>query len=621
MDLKRLLFPFDKPRRIQKDFLLLVNRVIEEKKHAIAHVPTGIGKTAAALSPALKHAIENDLKVFFLTPKHTQHKIVIETLELIKRRYKINFQATDIIGKRWMCPIEGAALLSSKDFADYCKTLKEEERCIYYKNIISEDIDMRVKLLSLVEKIKEVSPLHVEEVCEICKKAGFCPYEISTYLAKDSVVIVADYFHVFSPPVQEIFLRRVDAHLEEIILIIDEAHNLPSRVRELLSEKLTITKIERAIKEAEKFEYPGIAEDLKALNDIVKEVGFKYREEAFIAKEEINEKLEERGISIDAFIEDLELCAKDVRTKRKISYCGSIARFLKAWENEGKEYARILKRKDNSIEIKYLCLDPAVITQDIINSCWSVIAMSGTLTPCDMYRDLLGFDAERTIIKQYPSPFPKENRLNIIVPSVTTRYSKRNELEYKRIGNIVINIIKVTPGRVAVYFPSYELLQKISKYIGNIDRQIFVEKKGASKEERTRLLKVFLSTEKAILLAVQGASFAEGVDFPNNALSCVIIVGLPLEKPDLETQALIDYYDYKFGKGWSYGYIYPAVSKSLQAAGRCIRSENDVGVIVFMDERFTWRNYIKAFPPDLEFKVSENPIELIKKFWKEKNLL
>ncbi len=616
MNLEELLFPFDKPRRIQKDFLLLVNKAIKEKKHVIAHVPTGIGKTAAVLSPALKYAIENSLRVFFLTPKHTQHKIVIETLELIRKKYKISFQSADIIGKRWMCPIEGASLLSSKDFADYCKTLKDEERCTYYKNIISDDVNKRVRLLSLIEKIKEASPMHVEDVCEICKKAGFCPYEISTYLAKDSVIIVADYYHVFSPSVKDIFLRRVGAYLDAAILIIDEAHNLPSRVRELLSEKLTITKIERAIKEAEKFEYPSIAEDLKALNEVAKEVGFKYGDEAFIAKEEIDEKLEEHGISIDDFIEDLELCAKDVRTRRKISYCGSIARFLKAWKNEGKEYARILRRNDSSIEIKYLCLDPAVITQDIINSCWSVIAMSGTLTPCNMYLDLLGFDADRAIMKQYPSPFPKENRLNIIVPSVTTRYSKRNELEYRRIGKIVARIIDVTPGRVAVYFPSYELLQKIGKYI-SIDRQVFVEKKGASKEKRIRLLKLFLSTEKAVLLAVQGASFAEGVDFPNNALACVVIVGLPLEKPDLETQALIDYYDYKFGKGWSYGYIYPAINKSLQAAGRCIRSERDVGVIVFMDERFMWKNYVKAFPPDLKFKVSENPVELIKKFWKK----
>ncbi len=231
-----------------------------------------------------------------------------------------------------------------------------------------------------------------------------------------------------------------------------------------------------------------------------------------------------------------------------------------------------------------------------------------------MYFDLLGIDRSRGIAKSYPSPFPKENRLNLVIPDVTTKFTERNEAQYKKIAEYLNKCINCTNENVAVFFPSYELLESISKFI-NTEKKVFVEKSKMSKKEKSEIHERFLKQKGNVLLGVQTGSFAEGVDYPGKALSIVIIVGLNLEKPTLEVQALIDFYNDEFGKGWEYAYINPAVLRALQTAGRCIRSEHDKGVCIFMDKRFLWANYRKLFAKDMEIVVTKEPEKYIKAFF------
>jgi len=241
--------------------------------------------------------------------------------------------------------------------------------------------------------------------------------------------------------------------------------------------------------------------------------------------------------------------------------------------------------------------------------------MSGTLTPTNMYKDLLGFS--EVLQKEYKSPFPKKNKISIVVPQTTTKFSLRSEKQYKNIAKICSNIIKFIPGNSAIFFPSYQLRDYVYAFFSeNCERKIFLEKPGLAKKEKKDLLLKFKKIKKAVLLGAASGSFGEGIDLPN-VLKCVIVVGLPLQVPDLETRELIRYYDLKFGKGWDYGYTLPAVTKALQNAGRCIRSETDKGIIIFLDERYSWKNYYRCFPIGWDVKITNKYLDEINAFFRE----
>ena len=186
---------------------------------------------------------------------------------------------------------------------------------------------------------------------------------------------------------------------------------------------------------------------------------------------------------------------------------------------------------------------------------------------------------------------------------------------YRKIAEKCSHFGSLIPGNVAFFFPSYELRDRICFYFISPKKQFF-EKSEMSKEEKESFLNSFRAVKEkgGVLLGVTGANFAEGIDLPGDLLNGVIVVGLPLAKPDLKTKELIRYYEQKFQKGWDYGYIYPAVSKCLQSAGRCIRSEIDKGVIIYLDERFAWQNYYGCFPME-GLIVSKEYEKLIKEFY------
>ncbi len=240
--------------------------------------------------------------------------------------------------------------------------------------------------------------------------------------------------------------------------------------------------------------------------------------------------------------------------------------------------------------------------------------MSGTLLPTSMYKEVLGVENCQEVV--FKDPFPKKNRLNLIVPKTTTKYSKRSPEQYKQISENLSKMINSIPGNSAVFFPSYYLRDQVQKYMIT-DKTTFVEHSRLTKPEKQELLDNFKSYKDtgAVLLAVASGSFGEGIDLPGDLLKAVIVVGLPLTKPDLEVKSLIDYYDKKFNKGWDYGYLFPAFNKSLQNAGRCIRSETDKGLIVFLDERYVWQNYKRCFPEDWDLRISIDHDKLIEEFF------
>ena len=613
---KELLFPHEKVRDEQNKLLLLTNASIENKRNLIVHAPTGLGKTAATLSPALMQAIKKDLTILFLTSRHTQHKIAIDTLKEIKKNYNVDTSCVSVIGKKHMClqPVSG---MQNSDFIDYCKKLREDKKCEYYQNARSSQSKFTVRASSSLKILNDLSPLTSEQVIDECSKDKLCPYELSIGMAQKAKVIITDYYYLFHPDIGEGFLKKIGKEIENLIVIVDEAHNLPNRLKDLASEYLSSVTLMRATKEAKKFGYGIIARKLtkilNTLDSLSKSLG--YNQERLVAKKEFIDKLDE---DYELLIEELENAAKEIRELQKQSYLGSISSFLTKWQGLDTGFARILGKKkglrEDYITLSYRCLDASIVSRDIIKNTRSTILMSGTLLPTQMYKELLGVEDCQEVV--FKDPFPKENRLNLIVPKTTTKFSARSDAQFEQIGRELTEMVNLIPGNCAVFFPSYFILEKV-KEIFNPNKTMFTESPQLNKQEREEFLENFKKYKNsgAVLLAVASGSFGEGIDLPGDLLKAVIVVGLPLSAPDLETKSLIEYFDKKFGKGWDYGYLFPAFNKALQNAGRCIRSETDKGVIIFLDERFNWPNYRRCFPDDWDIEVSLDYKKFISEFF------
>jgi DNA excision repair protein ERCC-2 len=233
-----------------------------------------------------------------------------------------------------------------------------------------------------------------------------------------------------------------------------------------------------------------------------------------------------------------------------------------------------------------------------------------------MYKELLGVERVQEVV--FKDPFPKKNRLNLIIPKTTTKYTRRNEEQYRNIAEVLSEIADSVPGNMAVFFPSYYLRDQVEKFLAdNTEKTLFSEHSNLTKTEKQQLLDNFKSYKDsgAVLLGAASGSFGEGIDLPGDYLKAVVVVGLPLTKPDLETKSLIKYFDKKFDKGWDYGYLFPAFNKTLQNAGRCIRSETDRGIIAFLDERYIWNNYFRCFPEDWHIEISQDYKTLVREFF------
>ncbi len=606
------LFRHQRPRKYQKELMEDIYRALQEGKHVVAHAPTGIGKTDAVLSAALTYIKESGKIVVYLSPKISQHEMALKVVRGINEKYGTGFRAVEFVGKRYMCIHPLAKRLPPEDFYEVCKRLREKEECPYYKAYVE---DAAVDYATLLPEV-----VSHQDVMDVATARAHCPYEAASEVLSVADVVIGDYYHLFSPKTSKVFLKKLARPLSSVILIVDEAHNLPERIRKVLTFSLSTRTLARAEREAAGLD-PEAVSTLRSMREELESWGAALSpgEERKIEREDFIEKF---PFDFEKFAEHLEDLGKEYLeiTGKGKSNLIRVARFLLGWTLSDSTFLHYIKRwkGGETVSVVKKALDPAELSAPIFSEVHSGILISGTLTPPEMYRDLLGLEPDRTMLREYPSPFPPENRLVLVVPTVTTRYSRRQPMEYQRIAREVVRIAEAIPGNVAVFFPSYEVLNGVLPFI-QTKKQVFVQREGMRPEEAYELIHRFKSGRNGLLVGVAGGSFAEGVDYPGEELIGVIIVGIPLAEMNMETEALIEYYEEKYGRGWFYGYIYPAIAKALQAAGRCIRSETDRGVLIFLDERYTWKNYKKAFPKDFSPVVTANPLLYIRRFFAEQN--
>lgn len=623
----KIYFRHSEFRAGQSKMISDILQAITSEKNILVHAPTGTGKTDASLSAAITFALDNNLKIFFLTPKTSQHKIALEVIEDINKKYDANIRAIDFVGKRNMCVDPGISQAGA-NFYEICRKAKEKKQCPFYENIRPINKTKREILQMLIEKmLKEklcISHHELKEIAEEFKSLSgepipLCAYELAKQFAKSCDIIIADYYHVFSKGVSDSLFSELNLNLNNCILIIDEAHNLEDRMLKLLSNSLNTFHLNKAINESRELDAGNVKEFLHYLLDKLETISEKKlsrEKEAIIEKDEILDSYKDNitemiTVTGEAGFKYLE------KTNDARSALINVAYFLENWLQDIDAHIRLIKREQSTISIKYNALDVSAVTKPIFNSCHSAVLMSATLTPLNMYQEILGLSSDDTVINEYSSPFDPSKRLNILVTDVSTKFTQRSNDCYSKIASHITNCLNAIPGNTIVFFPSFEILSEIQPLLKS-SKPMIVQPEGSTTTDFENMIIDFKKHSKmfgAVLLAVMGGKASEGIDLPNDYLIGAIIVGIPLARMELEVQAKIDYYEGKFKKGWLYAYIQPAIQKTIQSAGRVIRTHKDSGVVVFMDERYDWDNYRRCLPRDLKLKRSNAPEKEIKEFF------
>ena len=568
------LFPHDLVRKGQDRFLEDARSCFASRTHLLAHAPTGLGKTAVSLAAGLEHSLDEG-QLLFLTAKQSQHAAAIESLRRIWRMRRLS--AVDVIAREHMC------LARRKDGIP-C----QNGGACYFRNKLVGDAASR--LLSF--------PLHVQEAMRLCLRMGTCPYLAAMRALEVADAAVCDYNQVFSLEGRVSF-QRSGGEKVKAFLVVDEAHNLPTRIMDGHSFDLGEREISTAIEDVRLRRF---REDLVALRHSF--LGFSKGGGRKVDAWELDDALEERcGTDCAGLAQELSEEMGDESPSRS----AEVVDFLRYWSAFGEGSARFLSGSPPRLHCRLL--DPSLVALPALEKVHSALLMSGTLHPPEMFAEVLGIQ-DRCACRRYPSPFPPENRTVIAVPGVTSRFQQRSEAMYASIGRRIAEVCEHAPGNVAVFFPSYDFMNATLFQMRSVPvaKKVMVDSRELGKNEREAMVAEMRREGDRALLSSIGGSFAEGVDFHDNLLSAVVIVGVPIPPPSEDLEALLARYSSKFSpaKAKLYGQTFPALSKVLQAAGRAIRSGRDRAAIVLLDERFLLPPIASALPDDFRPLRSSN---------------
>jgi DNA excision repair protein ERCC-2 len=644
-------FPYT-PRKTQLKIADTVEKALSSRQHVLIDSPTGSGKTVAVLVPCVEYAVRTGKKILYLTKTNTQQQQVYK--ELKKIREKIEFTAMGIQGRANLCVLfKDFENANSEELAKLCRDRKKstmkhtgtvkEGNEIYLIDEdnskileLSEGCPYFANLLSLNEEFEDY---FLHNVCDITDVLAFadkhhiCPYEFIKAHLRYADIIVAPYAYFFVKPIRKALLTWWNTTIENLVVILDEAHNLQDYCRELESASLSLYTVHAAMHEVEECNNPVLGNFISArdflisiehmVEECVKEF-VKDDEDSFVPPDYLEtyllSNLKTDSTHLNAVIMDLlqagEIYSEKKRMEGKLprSYMRAVSNFLVAWFSiGGTEYTKIVSGGENP-EIVAFCLDATIAALPLC-SVHAGIHMSGTLSPLDEYRDSLGLDKNRTVFLELPSPFAPENLHIVYETTVTTRYEEIYAFPeiFDLIEHEIVRICNSIQRNIIVFFPSFKILQIfVNRGIENrIDKDVYVEAQGMNSIEMGKIIENFRDCSRPkVMLAVIGGRLSEGIDFPDKQLELIVIVGIPYPKPSARQKALQFYYDMKFRKGWEYAVQAPAARKMRQAIGRLIRNENDRGMAIILDKR------AKQFSEYLEnLNQTDDVIADIKRFF------
>ncbi|MCL2392593.1 MAG: ATP-dependent DNA helicase [Oscillospiraceae bacterium] len=592
VSMQALAFPFDSYREGQRDLAVCVYRTISAKGRLFAMAPTGIGKTMSTIFPALKAMGEGSgEKIFYLTAKTITRAAAQEALSKL-RSCGLKVKSVTITAKDKICFLE--------------ERICKPGYCAYADGHYDRIND------ALWDILKNCDEVTAEEVSDFAKRHVVCPYELSLDITFWSDIIICDYNYAFDP---QAYLRKFFSDGGDYVLLIDEAHNLADRARSMFSasinkrdileakrilagnnDKQPQMQLELSSVATEKKPVPPCAKILTKINKLLLE---KWREcegvEVLTERAQplqLNALLEQFAFEFSKWLGENADPAQEL-----LQIYFDILSYLNIAETYDESYSMLYEiGAHGQLYVKQFCADPSLRLNERYECVRSVVLFSATLTPSRYFQDVLGGGEESKYLS-LPSPFPYENLLLLLADNISTKYKNR-EQSYEQVAELIYKIASGKEGNYIAYFPSYKYLSEVhlrfcEKYP---DVYISIQKPGMSESARDEFLALFEnSDETMVAFCVLGGVFSEGIDLIGERLIGSIIVGVGLPQINTELDIVRNHYDER-GHGFDFAYRFPGMNKVLQAAGRVIRSEEDRGVILLIDDRFSTGRYTELFP-------------------------
>ncbi|MDE6664195.1 MAG: ATP-dependent DNA helicase [Lachnospiraceae bacterium] len=617
--IKELAFPFEY-REGQKELVTYVYQTIYHRRKLFIEAPTGVGKTISTVFPGIKAVGEGLIeKIFYLTAKTITRTVADDTFKLL-REGGLKFKTVILTAKEKICFLEEMEC--------------NPEACPYARGHYDRINEAIYDLLTNEESFSR------EKVEEYAKKHQVCPFEMCLDMSLFSDAVICDYNYVFDP---HVYLRRffADGSQNEYLFLIDEAHNLVERGREMYSAVLCKEDF-LTLKKTVKPYSPKLERYLEKCN----------KELLSLKKECENYKIED---SISPFVMALSrlnsamedyLEEHDESPVRQdiLEFYFEVSHFLGINDLMDDNYVTYSQMNDDgSFILKLFCVNPSKNLQECMMRGRSSILFSATLLPIQYYKSLLG--AQEGDYEVYAkSVFKPEKRGLYIASDVTSKYTRRGEMEYYNIACYIYETVKNRYGNYMIFFPSHAFLQNVYKsfteYFADESIECILQKDHMSENSREEFLARFIGNEECNLseainmdieieeektllgFCVMGGIFSEGIDLKNDSLIGVIIVGTGIPQVCNEREILKKYFD-SFGEnGFDYAYQYPGMNKVLQAAGRVIRTAEDVGIVVLLDERFLTSSYKRLFPREwsnYEVVTTSQIAKRVEWFWDKVN--
>ncbi len=582
-------FPFSTLRQGQLKIISEVENCLNNNGKLMIHAPTGLGKTAAVIYGVLKSCMEKDTRILFLTSKHTHQAIVYETMRRMNAKSSEKITFCGINGKRSMCLFENN--VEPQLFMEFCRSVREQGICDFYRNTFTKEKELKANAFNtLASDISDP-----ESIMHASASNMVCPYEISLLHAKRSKLIVANYAHVFSPEIAQSFLTKAYIDAKNTVLVVDEAHSLPSRLLDINSFSISSRTLERARKEIAEYGDRELAFRIGRL--IEGSSGVKTE-----SKAEISSLFEEGDVT------RLEDIIKKNEKGYNIPASFSLRRFVERALGLDENKIECVVNDDGHIKLNVSNLDYSSNSREAMEMFKSSILISGTFKPMDMFANLLGIPEARKV--EIDSGFSLKNRLFLAETDLTSKFTLR-EKQFPLIAERCDELLSDFNHNAIFFFPSYGFMHRVFDGIKNRDNLI-LETPEMTREQKLAVIEK-LSLTHSKLFAVIGGNFSESVGIKNNSVKLIVIVGMPLEPPSLRLRALQDFYQSKFGNGFEYAQVLPAMMKVMQAAGRAVRSEKDKAAILMIDSRFE-EGLFKKYLPDDVVSVCGSPIVEIKSF-------
>ena len=596
--IRQIEFPFPY-REGQRDLVVSVYRTILRKKKLFIQAPTGVGKTMATVFPAVR-AVGEGLgeKIFYLTAKTITRTVAEQAFSLLKEKGLL-YKTITLTAKEKICFCEEAEC--------------NPDACPYAKGHFDRVND------AVFDLITHSGDWSREVLEEQAKKHMVCPFEMSLDVSNWADAVICDYNYAFDP---QAHLKRFfsESGKGEYLFLIDEAHNLVERGREMYSASLYKEDL-LEVRKLVKAEDPKLAKRLSECNQQFLELK-RECEHYQILKSVSHIAL--KLMNVLSKLEDyLEECKDAEKKKRVLDFYFAVRSFLNIHDIMDENYVIFSEMmEDGRFQIKLFCVNPAVNLQNYLEQGNSTIFFSATLLPVHYYKKLLSVEKDDYAVYAHSS-FPQENKFLFIGTDVSTRYTRRGESTYQRFARYIAVMAEQKKGNYMAFFPSYRFLEEVHTcFLECVDHEVdsICQVSYMDEEQREEFLEEFEQEREKSLVAfcVMGGIFSEGIDLTDDKLIGAVIAGTGLPQVCTEREILKQYFNAADMDGFDYAYLYPGMNKVLQSAGRVIRTESDRGVILLLDDRFRAMRYREVFPREwqqYQLGSVKNLEQEIRTFW------